>query len=192
MRIILGSKSAGRKKVLESMGYVFEVIDPDIDEKAIRHKHPSALTLALASAKADALIPKINSEAILITSDQVVVYRGYIREKPVDSEEAIKFLEGYNFYPAETVTSVIITNTRTYKKMSITDTAKIYFSQIPQLVIQEYVATGDAYHHAGGFDHEHELLSPYIQKIEGEKESIIGLPKKLTDMLLKDMIRGSK
>ena len=37
MKIILGSNSKSRRKVLTDMGYDFEVVAPNIDEKAIRH-----------------------------------------------------------------------------------------------------------------------------------------------------------
>lgn len=36
MQIILGSQSRGRREVLEGMGYSFETMSADIDEKAIR------------------------------------------------------------------------------------------------------------------------------------------------------------
>lgn len=40
MNIILGSSSPSRKAVLESMGFVFTTISPDIDERAIRLFEP--------------------------------------------------------------------------------------------------------------------------------------------------------
>lgn len=53
MKIILGSQSRSRRKVLEKLGYEFEVMPADIDEKAIRFDDPTKLTLVLARAKAD-------------------------------------------------------------------------------------------------------------------------------------------
>ena len=73
MKIILGSQSKGRRHVLESMGYEFGVMSSNIDEKAIRFNDPQKLTIALAHAKADALLPRIQEPALLITSDQVVL-----------------------------------------------------------------------------------------------------------------------
>lgn len=40
MKIILGSQSQWRQQILKEMGYEFEVMSADIDEKAIRHKDP--------------------------------------------------------------------------------------------------------------------------------------------------------
>ncbi|NQS90060.1 Maf family protein, partial [Patescibacteria group bacterium] len=88
MKIILGSQSKGRKKMLEEMGVEFEIMPADIDEKAIRLKDPKELVLVIARAKADALKPRISEPAILITSDQVVVWQGKIREKPENGKEA--------------------------------------------------------------------------------------------------------
>ena len=76
------------------MGYAFAVMPAHIDERAIRSEDPGALTLALAHAKADALLP-------------------HIREKPAHAEEARVFLRGYAEGPAQTVTAVVVTHTAT-------------------------------------------------------------------------------
>ena len=94
--IILGSSSIWRKQVLTNLGYKFTTMSPDIDEKAIRYNwryyftvltlfrdpDPTKLTLMIANAKADALLSKVTEPSILITSDQVIVCNGVIREKP--------------------------------------------------------------------------------------------------------------
>ena len=64
MKIILGSKSKGRKQILEEMGMDFEIMVSDIDEKAIRFDDAEKLVLALARAKAEALKPKIFQRTI--------------------------------------------------------------------------------------------------------------------------------
>lgn len=187
-KIILGSQSSGRKKVLEAMGYEFDTIPANIDEKAIRFDDATVLTLALANAKADALLSRIKEPAILITSDQVVVCDGKILEKPESELEAREYFKMYEKYPAETVTSVVVTDTITGKRFEGTDIAKIFFNPIPENIVSEYIATGDPFYNAGGFTHEHPLLSDYINRIEGESESITGLPKKLTEKLLGQVI----
>jgi len=90
-------------------------INPDIDEKAIRHADPAQLVLALAEAKADALMPRLQNEeaCLVITSDQVIVYEGTIREKPKDEAEAREFLRSYAYHPAQAIVGVTVTNTKT-------------------------------------------------------------------------------
>lgn len=185
MKLILGSRSEGRRKVLQRMGYRFDVMPADIDEKAIRHDDPELLVLALAKAKAAAIMEKVREDAILITSDQVVVCKGVIREKPTTDQEVRTFFADYIKYPAETITAVQATNTATRECVSGVDRAKIWFRPVPTLTLYEYIVVdGDPFDHAGGFDHEHPLLSLYVDRIEGEGESITGLPAKLTRELL--------
>jgi septum formation protein len=184
MKIILGSQSHGRKKILGKMGYEFDVMPADIDEKAIRFDDPVKLTLTLANAKADALLPRIKESVILITSDQVVVCNGKILEKPSDENEAREYLEMYAKYPAETVTSVAVINTGSGMRADGTDIAKIWLTAIPEGVISQYILTRDPFLHAGAFDHEYPLVAKYVSRIEGEPESITGLPKRLTEELI--------
>lgn len=190
MRIILGSRSEGRKKVLEKMGYSFDVIPADIDEKAIRHENPTILTLSLARAKTDALTARLEPQkALLIVSDQVVVCNGKIYEKPVNSAEVLSFFKSYRDYPAETVTSVMITNLETGTSGWEVDRAKIWFKPIPISNVWLYINSGDPFKHAGGFDHEHPILSYYVDRIEGEPESITGLPVKVTQSMLEVFLK---
>ena len=192
LKIILGSQSIWRKKILEKMGYEFEVMVAGIDEKQIRFDDPVKLTLALAVAKADAILQNLKNESknetILITSDQVVFCNGKILEKPENEEEARAFFDMYAKYPAETVTSVSVINTLSGKKVTGTDIAKIWLDPLPQDIIDKYIETNDPFLHAGGFDHEYPIVASYVNRIEGEPESISGLPVKLTDELIKLVI----
>src|SRR5688500_1249444 len=95
MKLILGSKSHGRKTVLERVGYEFEVMAADIDEKLIRSDDLELLPMLLARAKAEALLKKINEPVILVTADQVVIYKGELREKPESEEQAREYLASY-------------------------------------------------------------------------------------------------
>jgi septum formation protein len=191
MKIVLGSQSEGRKKVLERAGYEFDVVVAGIDEKEIRDPDPKKLTLALARAKAKAILPKIKEPSLLITSDQVVTFNGAMREKPETFGEAFQFLFTSHLYPSSTVTAVVVTDTETGERFEGVDVATIWFHPFTLRVIMDYIKTGDPFRLAGGFDHEHPLLVPFIQKIEGEKESILGLPISLTKNLIDLAIRRS-
>jgi septum formation protein len=184
MHIILGSQSQGRRELLSAMGYTFTIMPADIDERAIRFEDPGALTLALAHAKADALLPRIHKPALLITSDQVVVWQGKIREKPAHAEEAQAFLRGYAEGPAETVTAVVVTHTATGVRQQGVDRATVWFRRIPEGVIAQVIARGEVFAHAGGFSITDPLLEAYIERMEGTAESVIGLPTALTRRLI--------
>ena len=59
MKLILGSSSIYRKNILEREGYIFDVISPDVDERAIQVDNLYERPLVLARAKADAILKKI-------------------------------------------------------------------------------------------------------------------------------------
>lgn len=187
MRIILGSASKRRQQIMKEMGYDFEVIPADIDEKAIRDQDPSKLTLAIANAKANAIIPRLKEEVLLITSDLVVVFKDKIIEKPTSKEEAYTVLDAYNQEPIKTVTAVVVTNTKTGKRVSGTDIATVYFNPIPKENIKEFVESGKVFEHAGSFAAENPLFAPFVKKIDGTLESIMGLPTELTKRLIEEV-----
>jgi septum formation protein len=188
--MVLGSRSEGRREVLRRMGCPFETMAADIDEKAIRHHDPEKLTLLLAHAKADALLPLVQKESVLITSDQVVVCDGTILEKPESETEARRHLQGYARSPAVTVTAVVVTNTITKRRSEGVDKAKVVFRSIPSFVIEELIRSGTILRNAGAFSIEDPLLKEYIVRIEGEPESVMGLPREMTRRLINEVRDG--
>ena len=185
MKLILGSASPRRKQILTEMGFTFDVIKPDINEKVIRDPDPRKLVLALACAKADAIIAKINEPAIVITSDQVVSFHGKILEKPETLEEARQMLKAYRDNINSTVTSVVVTNTKTGQRFSGVDVADVQFGNFSDDTIEEIVQNKEVnvLDRAGGYAANHPLFQSRI-KILGEYESVVGLPKALTLKLL--------
>ncbi|PIR56986.1 MAG: septum formation inhibitor Maf, partial [Parcubacteria group bacterium CG10_big_fil_rev_8_21_14_0_10_41_35] len=114
MKIILGSQSKQRQQILKDMGYDFEIISPDVDEKSVRDKDPRQLVLKVARLKSDAVAKKADDDSIIIASDSIVLVNGEIREKAKDKEQAYKWLEELSNGVSQTVvTSLVITNTKT-------------------------------------------------------------------------------
>ena len=165
-------------------------MDPNIDEKSIRHKDPKKLVLAIARAKASALLPKIKKPSILITADQVVLCNKKILEKPKNKHEAKKFLHMYAKYPAKTITAIVATNTTNKKQKSGVGIATIWFHPLPETVIKKLLKQECVLTCAGGFSIEGAILKKYILKIDGAKDSITGLPIKLTERLIARVYRN--
>lgn len=185
MKIILGSKSSGRKYVLQQAGYVFDIMTADIDEKAIRSDNYEELPLLIARAKARALIPSIKEPAILVTGDGIVMCNGQMREKPENEEQARAYLESYNYYPAITHMAIVVTNTVTGKSAEGLDISQVYFKHLSDSLIEQLIKDGKVMQAAGAFMTEHPLMSPYIDHIIGDRTGVIGLPLKLTEELIK-------
>ncbi|XP_058725303.1 uncharacterized protein LOC131596602 isoform X3 [Vicia villosa] len=195
-KIILGSSSIARRKILSEMGYQFTLMTADIDEKSIRKETPEELVMALAEAKAEAILQRLPvgdylkdaEPTLLITSDQVVVYEGVIREKPSNKEEARQFLKDYSGRKAATVGSVLVTNLKTGVRKGDSDRVEIYFNEIPDEIIEKLVDEGITLNVAGGLIIEHPLIFPYVKDVVGTTDSVMGLPKDLTEKLLKAVL----
>lgn len=188
MKVILGSSSAGRKLIMDELskeiGFEFEIVSPDIDEKAIRSKNPEDLVMAIANAKADALISKIQEPAILITSDQVVLCKDKIREKPVSEEEAREFLQSYADSHPKTLGAVVVVNTLTGKRASGFQRSTVYFKPFPKEIIDEHIRSGMSMRGAGGFCMHDPILKDYTGHIVGGYDSAVGLSKELVKKLI--------
>uniref|UniRef100_A0A1D1XPW5 Maf-like protein DDB_G0281937 n=1 Tax=Anthurium amnicola TaxID=1678845 RepID=A0A1D1XPW5_9ARAE len=196
-KIILGSKSVARGNILADMGYQFTVMTADIDEKEIRRENPEELVIILAEAKADAIISKLNvtdykekaaEPTLLITSDTVVVHQGIIREKPSSKEEAWEFLKGYSGGHVSTVGSVIVTNLKTGVRKGGWDKAEVYFHDIPDEIITSLIREGVVFNAAGGLLLEHQLTLPFVESVVGAADSVMGLPKALTEKLINEAL----
>jgi predicted house-cleaning NTP pyrophosphatase (Maf/HAM1 superfamily) len=128
----LGSGSSTRqalmRQLVEEHGILFGgKVSADIDEKAIRRSDPRELVLALAHAKADAILSGDGglTHGYLITCDQVVVHQGSILEKPESEEEARKMIAGYSRAPASTVGSTVVTRVETGDRVEHVDVATV-------------------------------------------------------------------
>ncbi|XVF36100.1 hypothetical protein REPUB_Repub19eG0029300 [Reevesia pubescens] len=196
-KIILGSSSIARRKILSEMGYEFTLMSADIDEKGIRKEKPEELVMALAEAKADSIVSKLqtinNQEkdeipTILVAADTVVVYEGVVREKPANEKEAREFIKGYSGGHAATVGSVLVTNLKTGFRKGDWDRVEIYFLEIPDEVIEKLIEEGTVLHVAGGLIIEHSLIKPYVKQVVGTTDSVMGLPKALTEKLIKEAL----
>jgi septum formation protein len=130
-KIILGSSSKYRAQVLRQHGWTFDIMKPEIDEQLAggdRVGDPSAVALRIAKAKCEALKKQVTEPAILICADQVVSWKGQIREKPkdekvnlvnIDRKQAKEFLNSYAIAPAMTHSSLVVHNTANGKSAQV-------------------------------------------------------------------------
>lgn len=181
---ILGSSSKSRQMLLAATGATFEVVAPNIDEKALgdRTRDPQGLVTLIANAKADAIGPC--SEKVLLTGDQVVVYDGRIREKPETLVQCRDFIASYSGQKCSTVGAVCLE--RNEKRVVGVHEAAVHFDVIPDAVIDELVEKDGAMlmQCAGGLMVEHELIQPYVRDVSGGLDSIMGLSTALVAELL--------
>ena len=159
-----------------------------------------------------AISPLVSTHDILITADQVVTHDGKILEKPIDREEAISFLRSYSSKHCATVGSIVLTDLRNGRRVQVikncltcylicrtnyffnchnphqaVDTSTIYFKSIPEEVINSLIEQGDVFYCAGALMVENPILVPYVDRIEGSIDSVMGMSKSLLEKLMNDI-----
>src|SRR3989344_1023912 len=176
IKLILGSDSPFRKKLLEDAGFVFNIKTADIDEKQIRHEDFKKLVLRLGLAKRDAILAKnkFDKNTILITSDLVVSHNGKLREKPVSKKEVISWHKEYNQVGKTMVyCSLVVHHIGLNKTLKAVDTASIRWGKIPLRVIYEMVDNPMTYKGAGFISRS---FLHYTKSLKGSISTVMGIP----------------
>ena len=96
-KLVLASKSASRRRLLESAGLAFEVEAADIDERAVESEFLATggsiepLALALARAKAHKVSVR-RPGALCVGADQILTLDGRVLHKSATPQEAARTL----------------------------------------------------------------------------------------------------
>lgn len=79
-------------------------------------------------------------------------------------------------------------NLNTKKRVQAVDVAKQWFKPSLKSVVDALIAKGDVFGCAGGFLVDDDLVTPHLDKREGDEDSIIGMPIQLTRRLIREVL----
>ena len=146
--LILGSSSSSRQEVFTMLKWPFTVMSPDIDEKAIRTSNYTELPQLIAKAKAKALMEclkedKVQGPLVLLTADQIVLYKDTMREKPENNEQAKHYLQSYSNDSVSTCSAIVATHYPSGRQACDIDIATVYWKEILNDVIDAVIERGN-------------------------------------------------
>ena len=188
-QIILASKSGVRKKILEDNQIKCTVKPANIDEDSIKESllrekaTPEIISKNLAELKANKISQKITGELVL-GADSVIDLSGEIISKPVDREGALKILRNLNGQTHNLISSVCISQNGAMI-WNHTEKASLTMKQLSEEELKIYLAkiSDDALYAYNVYQIEGEGRFLF-SKIEGDKNTIMGLPiKKIKEYL---------
>jgi len=188
-KIILASNSKVRKKILERNGISCIVEPANIDENIIKKSllkegaTPTIISKNLAELKANKISQKLNTEAVL-GADSVIDLNGSIISKPSNREEALKILRKLNGNKHYLISSVCISKNGSMI-WNYTDKAKLTMKNFTDEELKTYlskISNEDLYaYNVYQIEGEGKNL---FSKIDGDKNTIMGLPiKKIQEYL---------
>ena len=97
---------------MAGLGVNYEVrILPDVDESYPNTLQGEEIPLYIAKEKADAYIPMMQPDELIITADTIVWLDGKVLGKPRDREDALQMLRTMSGRTHEVFTGVCITTT---------------------------------------------------------------------------------
>jgi septum formation protein len=189
-KIVLASASGVRKKILQENGITVEVIPANVDEDQVKEallkekSTPKTISQNLAELKANKISRKKPNEFVL-GADSVIDLNSELISKPTSREKALSILEKLNGKKHQLISSVCISkngsmiwnytdaSTLTMKKLNL-DQIKLYLEKIKDKELYAY----------GVYQIEADGKSLF-SKIEGDEDSIMGLPVKQIKEYLK-------
>lgn len=173
MKIVLASESPFRRRALEIIGLAYETYPSRIDEKAIRDDDPVRLTQKLAEAKARHVAQQY-PQAIIVAGDAVAAKGKKIFEKPLDKEEAARYLKELSSSEFQFVTSLAVLNSHTGRMLSTVEALNITFRRLIEVEIRRYLDRYDVLSYAGAF--EDDAVHLFAEKIDGSYNIGTALP----------------
>ena len=191
--VILASKSKVRKKILNNNNINCEVIPSNIDEdifkeSLIREKaSPEIISKNLSELKANKISNK-KPNAIVIGADSVIDLEGEIISKPKSRDEALEILKKLNNKTHYLISSVCISRNGSMI-WNYTEKAKLVMKNFAENDLKDYLnRISDENLYAYNVYQIEGLGKSLFLKIEGDKDTIMGLPIKKIKEYLKNLI----
>ena len=184
MRYILASKSPRRRELLSEIIDNFEIITAEVDESLLSDIHPKCGVEILAVRKGEA-VARANPDAVVISSDTLVELSGIPLGKPRDEAEAVSMLKNLSGKAHNVHTGVAVHLGG--KVFSGVASTAVYFRDMTDGEIKEYVASGDPMDKAGSYGIQ-SGGGKFVEKIEGDYDTVVGLSVSLTKRLIDEAI----
>ena len=180
MKYILASKSPRRRELLGEVINAFDIITHEVDETLPEGIHPREGVEILAIRKG-AAVANDTPEAIVISSDTLVELGGVALGKPTDENDAYRMLRALSGKAHNVHTGVAVhAHGKVYSGVAST---AVYFREMSDEEIYDYIATGDPMDKAGAYGIQNGG-GLFVTKYDGDYDTVVGLSVRLTKKLL--------
>ena len=187
MKVILASQSPRRAALLDLAKVDFEVMPSNYEEKINSGLNIEEQAQELAYGKAVDVFNNTQGDRTIIGADTIVVKNNKIYGKPKDRSDAIKMLRELqgDYHTVYTSLSILIEYHEEYKEYKELSKNIIKVVPMTDAEIIEYVDSEKPYDKAGSYAIQ-SYFCRYIEKLEGNYMSVIGLPIDKVYKILKE------
>lgn len=192
--VVLASGSPRRRDLLKQVVEKYSIEVSQVDEVALTVEDPWETAQLLSSAKANAVAEararRGAPTAIVIGGDTVVALPGPMLSlqlsKPTDEDDAVAMLKLLAGRRHAVITAIAIVSP--FTTLLASDTAWVTFRELSDREVREYVATGEPMDKAGGYAIQGGAKG-FVKQLEGDVETVIGLPTSLIRSMLDDLVQ---
>ena len=189
MKIVLASKSGVRKEILRKNKIDCDVEPSNVDEDEVKismineSATPTLISKNLAELKANKVSNK-NPDKIVLGADSVIDLGGELISKPKSRQEAFEILKKLNGKRHQLISSVCISKNGSMI-WNYTDASSLTMKELNLDQIKSYLKKiDDKKLYAYGVYQIEEGGRDLFSKIEGDEDTIMGLPvKKIKEYL---------
>jgi len=179
-RIVLASASPRRKALLRALGLTFDVIVSDAEE--ITDGPPEEAVVTNARAKRNDVAARLDSPALVIAADTLVVIDGEALGKPADLDEARAMIRRLSGRTHQVLTGIAIRDMAAGCDAEGTESTDVTFRHLPEDSIRRFVDAVKPTDRAGAYtvDGPGSLL---VERYSGCYQNVLGLPMVRLDIL---------
>jgi septum formation protein len=175
-KIVLASQSSSRRRLLESAGLKPIIFVSNVDEETdfFNAMTPADMVIALAVTKAHTVREHIDYPALIIGCDSTFDVDGVSFGKPGTPGIARERARAISGRSGLLHTGHCIIDTAQGREIADRVTTKVTFSELTDQEIDDYIASGEPLHVAGGFTLDG-YGSPFVPIIEGDYTNVVGI-----------------
>lgn len=174
-RIILGSNSPRRRELLAGLDLSFDVhVIPGLEENYPDSLQPQEIPVFLSKQKAEAYLPTLEDQVLLITADTIVWNETEVIGKPKDREDAIRMLRSLSGHEHQVVTGLCLTTTKKQETFSVVSSVR--FASLTDEEIIYYVDKYKPFDKAGAYGIQEWIGYVGVESISGSFYNVMGLP----------------
>ncbi len=184
---ILASQSPRRAEILKNARYFFVPFPVYVSEIPQKNLSLDEQIIDIARRKASSCYEKWTDkslDAVILASDTMVCIAEKDESgqsidrplgKPEDEKQAFDFLNRLSGQEHEVKTALILIDLKTQKEISHIETTKVFFKNLSDKDIRDYIQSGEPMDKAGAYAIQG-LGKKFVDHFEGDYNNVVGLP----------------
>lgn len=179
--LYLASQSPQRSALLHQAQLAFEIVSSSCDEESIKHADPHTCAMARAEAKARGADRRhciLNTDALILGVDTIVILAGQMIGKPRDRKHATEILQALQHSTHLVVTAHYgwrpAGNDFPERSQCLLSQTEITMRSMSATEIHDYVESGESDNRAGAYAIQ-ETGDQFVENIKGDFDTVVGL-----------------